>query len=98
MCGPHEASLLRSLRGGLNWWFGAEFAGALFDRAHDSEEVAAVDLLDVVGGVALFEQGPGEGGKLVVGVEVGGNAGDAVEVGADADVVDAADFDSVVDL
>jgi hypothetical protein len=33
--------------------------GALFDSAHEPEQIAAVDLLDVSGGVALFEQGPG---------------------------------------
>src|SRR5258708_3338442 len=69
--------------------------GFLFDGAHDAEEVAAVDLLDVVGGVAFFEQGAGEGGELVVGAEVGGNAVYAVEVGADADMVDASDLDGV---
>ena len=72
--------------------------GAVFDGAHDAEEVAAVDFLDVVGGVAGLEEGAGEGGELVVGVEAGGYAGDAVEVGADADVVDAADLHGVVDL
>jgi len=75
-----------------------QITGAALDGAHDAEEVAAVDLLDVVGGVALFEQRAGEGGELVVGAKVGGDAADAVEVGADADVIDAADADGVVDL
>ena len=77
---------------------GAQAFRLFLDGAHDAEEVAAVDLLDVRGGVALFEQGAGEGGELVVGVELRRDAADAIEVGADADVVDAADLDGVVDL
>ena len=82
-------------------WFDARGGlafGFLLDGSHDAEEVAAVDLFDVVGGVAFFEQGAGEGGELVVGFESLGDAAYAVEVGADADVVDAADLDGVVDL
>ncbi len=70
----------------------------MFDGAHYAEQVAAVDLLDVVGGVALFEQSAGEGGELVVGLSSAGNTADSVEVGADADVVDATDLDSMIDL
>lgn len=73
----------------MDGWLVAEFVGALFYGAQDAEEVAAVDLTDVLGGVALLEQRSGEGGELVVGGEVGRDAGDAVEVRANADMVDA---------
>lgn len=90
--------LLCGLWGGLNRGLGAELAGALFDGAHDAEKVPAVDFLDVLGAVALFEEGASEGRELVVRGEVGGDAGDAVEVSADAHVVDAGDLYGVVDL
>ena len=57
-----------------------------------------IDLFDIVPGVALFEQGSGEDGEFVVGFESFRYAADTVVVGADADVVDAADLDSVVDV
>jgi len=76
----------------------ADAPGLLFDGAHDAEEIAAVDLFEVFGGVTLFEEGAGERGEFVVRAEVGGDAADAVEVGADADVVDAAGMDCMVDL
>jgi hypothetical protein len=82
-------------------WFdacGGLAFGFLLDGAHYAEEIAAVDFFDVVGGVAFFEQGAGEGGKLVVGFESLGDAAYSVEIGADAHVVDAADLDCVVDL
>ena len=84
--------------GGFEGGGGLQVAGALLYGAHDAEEVTAIDLLDVGGGEAFFEQGSGKGGELVVRGELRGDAADAVEVGADADVIDAGDLDGVGDL
>lgn len=77
---------------------GFQFAGSLLDGAHDTEQIAPVNLLDVFGGVALFEESTGKSGELAVGVQVRRDAAYAVEVGSNTNAVDAADLNGVIDL
>src|SRR3981189_87625 len=77
---------------------GLQFAGTLLNGAHDAKKVAAVDLFDVGGRITFLKQGASEHRKLVVRAKLGGNTAYAVEVRADADMVDAANLHRVVDL
>ena len=43
---------------------GLQFASPLFNGAHDTEQVAAVDLSDVFGGISLLQQRPRQVGEL----------------------------------
>ena len=54
--------------------------------------------MHVVGGVAASHEGCGDFGKVGGRVDACGWDGDAIEVSADADVVDAGDFDDVVEV
>src|SRR5580704_3416110 len=77
---------------------GLQFAGALLNGAHDAQKIAAINLLDVSGRIALLEQGTGEGREFVVGAELRWDTTHAVEVRADANMIDAANLHRMVDL
>ena len=66
--------------------------------AEDAEEIAAEEFLHVFGGVASGHERGGDFGEIGGGVDAFGWDGDAVEVGADADVVDAGDLDDVIEM
>ena len=66
--------------------------------AQGTQDVAAEDLVDVRLGVAAAEQFLRQPGVARDVFEADRDAGDAVEVGADAGVVDAGDLDDVVDV
>ena len=66
--------------------------------AEDAQQVAAEELLHVLGGVASGHECGGDLGQVGGGADSVGWDGDAVEVGADADVVDAGDSDDMVEV
>lgn len=73
------------------------FRGA-FHRAHDAQQVAAVDPADVAGRVSLLEEGAREVGELRDIVQSGGRAAHAVEIAADPHVFHAGDLHHVIDM
>src|SRR5215207_24747 len=76
----------------------AELLGDAARVAEGPQDVAAEDLADVGIGVAAPQQLVGEAGEARDVLEADWPGGDAVEVGADADVVDAGDLGDVVDV
>ena len=79
--------------------FGLQLLGDLFDLAEDAEEVAAEDFAAILSGVAASHEGGGDFGQVGGGVEsLGELAADAVEVGAQTDVINAGDFGDVVNV
>ena len=75
-----------------------DFGGGLFGFSEDAEGVLAEDFFDVGLGVFAIEKFLGYDGVAGNVGEVGGDLGDAVVIGAEADVVDAGKFDDVVDV
>ena len=67
-------------------------------RGEVAEEVAAEEFFHVLGGVASGHEGGGDFGEIGGGVDAFGWDRDAVEVGAYADVVDAGDFNDVIEM
>ena len=63
-----------------------------------AEQVAAKYFLELFGGVAARVESSGDFGQVGCGVDAFGEGGDAVEVGADAYVVDAGDRCDVIDV
>jgi hypothetical protein len=75
------------------------FVADFFGFAEDAEQVAAENLADIVGAVAAIEQGLCDFGQVGGGVDAGGSgSADAVEIRAEADVIDAGNFGDVVDV
>ena len=74
-----------------------ESGGDVLYSAPDAEQIAAPDLLDVGFAVAALDEFAGDVAAFG-GVVPASNAAAAVEVGADADVVDAGDLDDVLDV
>ena len=65
----------------------------------DAQEISAEDLAAVFGGVAALHQCGGDLGQIGGGVDALRQlAADAVEVRAEADVIDSGDFGDVVDV
>jgi len=64
----------------------------------DSQQVAAEELAHVFGGIAACHEGGGDFREVGCGVDLRGCCGDAIEVGAYADVLDAGDLDGVVEV
>jgi len=69
----------------------------LADLAPDSKEVAAHDFAGIFGGVAVIEEGLGDGAEVGLFAEFG-DVAHAAEVAADTDVVDADEVFDVVDV
>src|SRR5262249_19736929 len=76
----------------------AEPLGHLPRLAEGAEDVASKDLVDVGLGITPLQQLLGEPGVAGDVLQAGGPGGDAVEVGAEADVVDPCGPDDVVDV
>ncbi len=70
----------------------------MFGFAEDAEGVGAEDFFDVGFGVVAVEEFLGDEGVRGNVGEVGGDLGDAIVICAQADVVDAGDFDDVIDV
>src|SRR5690606_17429980 len=86
---------MSGLRGGI---FGLlNFAGNALVFAHYAEEVSAPDFGDVFFGITAFEKSAGDVGEFA-GVVAAPDSAAAVEIRADADVVDSDDFHDVVDV
>ena len=66
--------------------------------AEDAEEIAAEELSHVLGGVASGHECSGDFREIGGRVDAFGWDGDAIEVGADADVVDTGCLDDVVEM
>ena len=64
----------------------------------DAEEVGAEDFFHLLGGVAAGHEGGGDFWEVGGVADFGGEDAEAVEVGADADVVDACDLRDVVEM
>src|SRR5205823_13783406 len=64
----------------------------------DAEEIRAEDLLDLVLVHSAIEEPRGDGGEGGGGLQAARQRRHAVEVGADADVIDAGDVDGVHDV
>ena len=78
-------------------WGDGPSGGRLYG-GEEAEEIGAEEFVEVGGGVAAGEQGGGDFGQVGGGVDALGEGAYAVEVGADADVVDACDADDVVEV
>lgn len=76
---------------------GVELVGYLLGLVEDAEDVAAEDFLDVGVGVTFADEGFGDFRELGDVFEAIGHIG-AVEIGAQADVIGADEFDDVVDV
>src|SRR5262249_17332570 len=72
--------------------------GSRFHGSHQTQWVLAVDLANVRGGVAFLEECPRKVGELRDVVESFRRAADAVEIGANANVVHSGNLDRVVDV
>ena len=74
-----------------------EVAGGL-GGDEEAEEVGAEDFVEVGWGMAAGEERGGDFGQVGGGVDALGERADSVEVGTDADVIDARDRDDVVEV
>src|ERR1700753_1589236 len=66
--------------------------------AKDAQEVAAEELFHVLGGIASRHQCSSDFRQIGSGVNAFGGNGNTIEVGTDANVVDAGDFDDVIEV
>jgi len=71
--------------------------GGLLDLLEEAESVFAEDFADVGIGIALVEEGLGELGEMGGVFHADGHGG-TIEIGAEADMINAGDFDGVVDV
>src|ERR1035437_1276118 len=72
--------------------------GSALDGSEDAHQVSAQNLPHVVRRVATNQQRGGDLGQVRGRVDALGQRGDAVEVGADADVIDTRDPEDVVEV